>query len=113
VAVEETIAAMTACLRRPGSESQLAGFFSDDFFRRGIVTSISGDALTWIRAPIPRDDEEIRNLEVFVLEDGRVAAFAASPPADAEAGSGALLVFVEENGNWLVDEVYAVSRENP
>lgn len=104
-----TVAAMADCLQRAGSESEVAGFFSDDFFRRGIVTSISGDALTWISAPIPRDDEEIQTLEVFVLDDGRVAAFAAPPPADAVTGIGKLLVFVEEDGNWLVDEVYAVS----
>lgn len=103
--VEETIAAMAACSQRPGSESQIAGFFSDDFFRRGIVTPGSGDPLTWSIQP---DEEQLEQLEVFVLEDGRVAASAVSEP-----GAGTFLIFVEDDGALLVDEVYLISPEYP
>lgn len=100
---EETIAAMAACSQRPGSESQMAGFFSDDFFRRGIVTPGSEEPLTWSIQP---DETEMKRLEVVLLGDGRVAASAVSEP-----GYGTFLVFVEEDGSWLVDEVYRVVPE--
>jgi hypothetical protein len=104
--VEETIAAIAACSQRPGSEFQIGGFFSDDFFRRGIVTPGSGDALTWSIQP---DEEQLESLlDVFVLEDGRVTASAVS-----EWDAGTLLVFVEEDDDWLVDEVYLVAPEYP
>lgn len=103
--VEETIAAMAACSQRPGSEARITGFFSDDFFRRGIVTPGSGDALTWSIQP---DEEQLKFLEVFVLEDGRLAASAVS-----EWDVGTLLVFVEEDGSLLIDEVYLVTPEYP
>lgn len=103
--VEETIAAMADCSRRPGSEPRIAGFFSDDFYRRGIVTPGSGTPLTWSIQP---DEEQLHYLDVFVLEDGRIAASTVT-----EWGSGTFMVFVDVDGARLVDEVYQVSPEYP
>lgn len=103
--VEAMIAAMTACSQRPESESQLAGFFSDDFCRRGIADAEDGENMY---LGIQPDEEQLEYLHVFVLEDGRVAASTVS-----EHGSGTFLVFVEVGGEWLVDEVYLVSPEYP
>lgn len=104
-AVEETIGAMTACAQRPGSESQLAGFFSDDFFRRGIVTPGADMPLGLSVQP---DEEQLEDLEIFILEDGRLAAATVN-----EAGAGTLLVFVEEGSALLVDEGYQVAPQYP
>lgn len=101
--VRTTLDDIGDCSRRPEGQAQTPGFFSDDFFRRGIVTPGSGDPLIWNIQP---DEEQLNSLDVFVLEDGRVAASTVS-----DAGYGTFLVFLEEGGALLVDEVHEVRPE--
>lgn len=103
--VRATLDAVGHCARRSEGNDQIPALFSDDFFRRGIVTPGSGEPVTWSIQP---DEEQLQSLDVFVLEDGRIAASAVN-----EWGAGAFLVFVEEDGSLLIDEAYPVTPEYP
>ena len=97
--VRATLDAMGDCTRRPEGTDQIPAFFSVGFFRRGIGTpDPDGYELTWNRQP---EGDELDQLQVFTLDDGRVGASTA-----ADSGSGIFLAFVEVDGAWLIDEFY-------
>ena len=108
VGLYDTLRAMTACAR-PGSEAELAGFYSDDYFRRFADVEQRPDRTRSTYAELfPVGTIAVGDLAApFVLPDGRVAMLAFDPLGDR----GTLLVFVERDGAWLIDEVVDVGRD--
>lgn len=106
--IYRTLREMTACAR-PGSELELAGFYSDDYFRRFDQVELRpGRSRSVANELFPVATLEVGDLGApFILPDGRVALLAFDPLGDR----GALLVFVEEEGAWLIDEVVEVGRD--
>jgi outer membrane protein assembly factor BamB len=90
-----------ACEARPESKSQLLGFFTDDFFRRGIVP-FNGERyeLTWQIQPKP---DELARMQTVALPDGRTGVYI--PPAP---GGGLLVIFRQVDDQLLIDELYRV-----
>ena len=103
-----TIRAMTACAR-PGSELDLAGFYSDDYFRRfDQVTRPPGKGAWGYTVVFPVASIAVGDLGApITLPDERVAILAFDPLGDR----GTFLVFVEQDGAWLIDEVVEVGRD--
>jgi outer membrane protein assembly factor BamB len=103
--VTDTIKLLNAC-SRPGRERQIAALYSDDYFRRAAVaTSFRYNGYRffgWEDAPKILPVEDVRR-----LPDGRVGVLHQYSPEFA-----AFLVFVEQDGRWLIDEVVDV-RDNP
>ena len=95
--IRATIAEAAACAEAGEFERPFA-LFSDDYFRRR--GSLSEDAVFF--PPLPEkasmaEDVEVRDART--LPDERVGAVIDSPYA-----AGSFLVFVEEDGCWLIDE---------
>lgn len=85
-------------------EGSYVALFSDDFLRRpwaieamGLI-GYEGIAL---QVPVPAVGDDVR-----VLSDGRVAVL--SPPSPPYA-DGAVYLFVEQDGQWLIDEFLAIA----
>lgn len=112
-AIQATIAAMAGC-GRPGDENRLAAYFSDDYFRRPSTKELlrlAGYVPAWIAWAQDEDFDR-----AFVLPDGRIAlvfrlTYAPSGQAGETIDSGHLVVWIEQDGRWLVDEVLNVIEE--
>lgn len=104
--IETTLAALAAC--SDATASRLYGFFSDDYFRR-FAAEVEGDP-TGENALHQWETSPFANLVVHdarVLPDGRVGVI-------AEGGfNPGFLVFVEEGGRWLIDEVILLPIRPP
>lgn len=115
--IVDTLRAMQAC-DRPGRERELGGFFTDDYYRRMALYYPNTDLLSlpWVaRVPYSLERTTLKDLPApVVLEDGRVALLLGwqevSGPNDAEWGEGQLVVFVQVDGAWLIDEVVRVTE---
>ena len=125
----ETVAGATGAIREilacfnAGDFGRALALFSDDLIRsfgpepgetpedvRGFLEAAPG--------PLPAGDR-IRLLaitDVSVMEDGRVGALVVSddPTVAPEGPETVLVIFVEEGGRWLVDEVveFTVNEED-
>lgn len=104
-----TLRSMNACAVIE-SEEHLAAYYSDDFYRRA-----------WVRWKVrysgyfgwsPGDHEVA---ETIALPDGRVAAVLRRPGSAVQGADtrvvtyGYVVVFVADDGRWLVDELIEVS----
>ena len=110
---DETIAAINEVLRRMAEcqqrdslvHSAPSGFFSDDYFRRraeeGVTIDPSGGG-----PGVPRNNSgrPVTSVDdVRELADGRIAVLVMQSDE-----RGTLLIFVEQDGLWLIDEHIAV-----
>lgn len=115
--IVDTLRAMQAC-DRPGRERELGGFFTDDYYRRMALYYPDTDllGLPWVaRVPYSLEMTTLKDLPApVVLEDGRVALLLGwrevSGPDAAEWGEGQLVIFVQTDGVWLIDEVVRVTE---
>ncbi|MGI8477492.1 MAG: PQQ-binding-like beta-propeller repeat protein [Thermomicrobiales bacterium] len=97
--IKETFRAMAPCSRRLGADRLLQGYFTDDFFRRGVAAARpDGYAMGW---PYQPEEAELADLTATVLDDGRVAAA-------INHGARTLTIFVQRDGQWLIDELYVI-----
>jgi hypothetical protein len=97
VGIRATIAEAAACAEAGEFERQLA-LFSDDYFRRPSTVGTGSVGFP----PLPEKASMAAEVEVRdarELPDGRVGAVIDSPYA-----SPSFLVFVEQDGRWLIDE---------
>ena len=102
-AIMATLAELSIC-HRPGNEAQVAAFYSDDYFRRPSVTAgIAWNGYQGLWSP--NVESELNIERMVVLEDGRIALLDRYNDIAAN-----LIVFVEEDGQWLIDEVVQVSE---
>lgn len=105
--IVSTLDAMLDC-DRPGKERELGGFFSDDYYRRTAMRQ--PDGFNWRGSQVLSSFEQISlaNLpDAVVLDDGRVAILLW---ADVYR-EGQLVVFVEQDGVLLIDEVVRITEE--
>ncbi|HEV2107152.1 MAG TPA: hypothetical protein VGR16_02725 [Thermomicrobiales bacterium] len=100
--IRSTLAEMMIC-HRPGNEGQVAAFYSDDFFHRPWVAATvrwNGYQHLWA----PEGPEALDFEETRVLEDGRVGVL-----IRYNDDYSRFVVFVEEDGRWLIDEIVEIS----
>jgi hypothetical protein len=105
--IEEVLGRIADCeQRRAGAHIIPSGFFSDDFYRRGTLEGrvFEGDFGSSLAPMLRGPGTSARSAdEVRELEDGRFAA-----TIMASETTGYLLVFVEQDGLWLIDEYAAI-----
>ncbi|MGH2531511.1 MAG: hypothetical protein ACRDJW_04310 [Thermomicrobiales bacterium] len=96
-----------ACFQR-GRQQEVAAFVSDDFLRRPWVAANleNNDGYRFLWSPASPDDFDVEDTRI--LPDGRVGV----QIEHEGALSSLFLVFVEQDGRWLLDERIEVS-ENP
>jgi len=102
-----TLDSMLDC-DRPGKERELGGFFSDDYYRR--TTMRSPDGFNWRGSEILRSFEQISLADVpdpIDLDDGRVAVLLWTDLYR----EGQLVVFVEQDGTLIIDEIVRITEE--
>ena len=106
--IRGSLTAMAEC-GRPGLERELGGFFSDDYYRQdAIVQEQLYDGMK-VASGLPSDTRTLADpTRTVVLPDGRVGWLVM--PEDP-AAPGLLLIFAEQDGWWLIDEVWHVQRE--
>lgn len=107
LSIVSTLDAMLAC-NRPGKERELDGFFSDDYFRRTAMRE--PDGFNWRGSQILSSFERTSLAELpdpIILEDGRVAILLW---VDLYR-EGQLVIFVEQDGTLLIDEVARITEE--
>jgi hypothetical protein len=93
-----TFKAMGDCSVRSDGQRLIQGFFTSDFFRRGVAKpTADGYDLTWQYQPEP---QELAAMTTVVLPDGRVAAVFNS------TGPHLFVIFRQQDGHWLIDEFY-------
>lgn len=84
-------------------EGRYAALFTDDFLRRDWVIEAMGligyEGIA-LQVPVPEIGDDVR-----VLSDGRVAVLSPSTPLYAD---GAVYLFVQQGGEWRVDEYVAI-----
>lgn len=96
-----TFKAMGDCSVRVDGQIAIQGFFTADFFRRGVAKAgPDGYALTWQYQP---DETELASMTTVVLDDGRVAAAFLNT-----SGPHLFIIFTQQNDHWLIDETYVV-----
>lgn len=101
-AIQETIERMRKCGARPEGDLLRQGFYTDDFFRRGYVPfGESGYRTFWTLSESPTE-----SFDFVLLDDGRIATIWSSSGTPRD-----LLIFAEEDGDWLIDESYNVVSE--
>jgi ketosteroid isomerase-like protein len=115
-----TVAAVTAVWREfyacvnAGDFLRQAALVSEDGIRlryahadvQGLALAVAGDG-----TPVPADRQAFARplYEVRVLEDGRVGALIdVGDPAAPEYEGRNHVIFVEEGGRWLIDEVVTI-----
>lgn len=104
--IQLTLRHMADCAVRPEGQRLIQGYFTDDFFRRGVAADRpDGYWMTWGLQP---EEPEIENLNATVLDDGRIAAVTATT---YDQQPHLLLIFVRQDGQWLIDELYKVTTE--
>lgn len=107
-AIRATIAAMRACAR-PGYDNHLAAYYSDDYFRRTqVMGSLPYDGYRYLSlTSVDLGDFE----SAVVLADGRVATVFRYTVGSRNGPVyfGRLVVWVEQDGHWLIDEVAEIS----
>ena len=109
-AILDTLDAMLPC-DRPGREDDLGGFYTDDYYRRMAIyyPDVSILDLPWV-ARVPTAvtyPQHYDALDPVILEDGRVAQlFWQEGPR-----AGELLIFIDQDGAWLIDEVVRITEE--
>lgn len=92
---------MTGC-DRVGNGRYLAAFYTDDYFLRPwVVRDLAFNGYEFWSAPTANTDVASVAANTRVLPDGRVALIEASP---ALPEYGFLFIFVEQDGQWLIDE---------
>ena len=115
---EETVAAVTATLREAlaclntGNFLTAFAFFSEDFQRRDLeeFPITEADVAFFEATPQALPAEWHASLlavrEARVLEDGRVGALVETIfPDEAPGAQVDFIIFVEEDGRWLLDEI--------
>lgn len=98
---------MQAC-DRPGSGRYIAAFYSDDYFLRPwVVNTIAYNGYrSWGAVTGPIDATTIAE-QSRILPDGRVAVLRTF---EGNADYGQLIVFIEQDGNWLIGEYEEVTQ---
>lgn len=108
VAIQASLDGIGACVARPEGQRNLLGYFSDDFFRRGVAARAGyGYRLTWWN--LQPTAEQISSLTAVSLPDGRIAAVVGEPGGDQ--GPALLLVFADIDSTLLIDEAYRIVTE--
>ncbi|MGH2560754.1 MAG: PQQ-binding-like beta-propeller repeat protein, partial [Thermomicrobiales bacterium] len=103
-AIQETLRSMAHCWVRPEGNRLLQGYFTDDFFRRGVAAERQdGYAMTWQIQP---EESEIKSLHAIALEDGRIAAL-----TSINVTPNLVMIFVQQEGQWVIDELYRIVDE--
>jgi hypothetical protein len=107
-AIEETVNEVLACFNA-GDFLRAFALFSDDLI--GTFGPIPEEEIPFIEAtPVAVAEEEQLTLvdisEVRTLDDGRVSAVVIvdDPTTPVEGGEAALIVFVQQDDRWLIDE---------
>jgi hypothetical protein len=98
--IKQTLTEIANCMPPAGESDAIAGFFTDDYYRRG---SGAGGSSTYFHGWPSRNNTAL-TLTVgttVVLPDGRIAA-----QIDYNGAPKRLLIFVQQNGRWLIDEEY-------
>lgn len=99
--IMSTLAELSIC-HRPGNDAQVAAFYSEDYFRRpSVAAGVSQNGLQFLWAP--NVEAELNIERMVVLEDGRIAVLDRYNDIAAN-----LVVFVEQDGRWLIDETVQV-----
>jgi outer membrane protein assembly factor BamB len=95
-----------ATCNRVGQTTDVSGFFSDDFFRRH-----------WVKAQIDINhanpagflryvpEQAINYTSIIPLADGRVSVY-----VKINEMNGSIIVFVQHDGRWVIDEIVAVAK---
>jgi outer membrane protein assembly factor BamB len=87
-----------------GRTDDVSGFFSEDFFRRHWVKAqfeMNADSPSWFLRLIP--DNATNYNSIVTLPDGRVSVF-----VKINEMNGAVIIFVERDGRWVIDELVAI-----
>lgn len=116
----ETIDAVTATVREllacfnGGDFLAAYSLYSDNLIRSfgpepGTTIEQAEEFLAFESTPLPEEErlELIGITDVVVMEDGRVGAIVLSndPTATEDGDEPVLVILVEENGRWLIDEI--------
>lgn len=123
----EIVAAITATVREWYACANARDFgrvvaFMSDRLVDSLFSAEDGLTLEFVRSHVgpptePKPREEWQRLvavtDVSVMEDGRVAAFLIedSPARPPDGPTTELLIFVEERGRWVVDEILEFSED--
>jgi hypothetical protein len=104
-AIEEVLGRIADCEQRVATSHAIpSGFFTDDYFRREILHGRTYDeGITGSMAPMVGLKAATSVDEVRVLADGRYAALIMTTET-----TGYLMVSVERDGRWLIDEYAAI-----
>ena len=106
--ISEMLQRMQAC-DRPGNGRYIAAFYSDDYFLRPwVINTIAYNGYQfWGAVGGPIDPNTIA-AQARMLPDGRVAVLRTF---DVNPDYGQLFIFVEQDGQWLIDEYEEVSPD--
>lgn len=106
--ISETLQAMESC-DRPGNGRYIAAFYSDDYFLRPwVIETVAYNGYQFFRALEGAVDPATIAEQARVLPDGRIAVVRTF---DASPDFGQLYIFVEQDGQWLIDEFADISRD--
>ena len=106
--ISETLQQMQAC-DRPGNGRYVAAFYSDDYFLRSwVIETITYNGYQFLGVIDGAVDPATIAEQSRVLPDGRVAVLRTF---DANPDYGQLFIFVEQDGQWMIDEYAEVSAD--
>jgi hypothetical protein len=94
-----------------GNPVDVSGFFSEDYFRRAWVRAmLEHNPNMPLSSLLPKQqglngsNHPFTYTDAQVLPDGRVAVYSEMIP-----GSGLLVIFINQNGTWVIDETIQVT----
>ena len=106
--ISGTLEDMQAC-DRPGNGRYIAAFYSEDYFLRSwVVETVAYNGYRFFGAVQGAVDPATIAEQSRVLPDGRVAVLRTF---EVNPDYGQLFVFVEQDGQWLIDEYAEVSQD--
>ena len=105
--ISEMLQRMQAC-DRPGNGRYVASFYSDDYFLRPwVISTIAYNGYRFFSAVGGPIDPDTIAAQSRVLPDGRIAVLRTF---DVNPDYGQLIIFVEQDGHWLIDEFEEVTQ---